>query len=308
VEKLASKVQAALDEARILVLGVQVLVGFGFRAFFDAGFERLPPWARGVKLAALVLELVALGLVVAPGSFHRLAEGGEDTHALLRVTTRALGVALVPFALGLGADVAIGALPAVGARGALAVGGAVVLAAAVAWFGATLVAAAPRRPTEESEMNPSSLDKKIQHVLTEARMALPGAQALIGFQLAVTMHDAFRELPRAAQEVHVAAILLTTASVILLMTPAAYHRIVERGELTERFHRVATALVVAAIAPLACALAAELGVVVLRVSRSAALARAVGGAALVLLAGAWYGFPLVARALRRSGARAGAHA
>ncbi len=299
--------QNALDEARILVLGIQVLVGFGFRAFFDAGFERLPPWAQRVKLAALSLELAALGLVVLPGSWHRLVEGGEDGGAVLRVTTRALAVALLPFALGLGGDVAVGALPVAGARGALALGGAVIVAAALGWYG---VAARParRRAEEEDDMSPTSVEEKIRHVRTEARMVLPGAQALIGFQLAVTTHDAFRELPRSAQWVHVLAILLTTLSVILLMTPAAYHRLVERGELTERFHRVATGLLVAAIAPLACALAAELGLVFYVVFRSAALARAAGGTALAALAGAWYGFPLVARALRRAGARTPVHA
>jgi hypothetical protein len=39
---LGRKVKNALDEARILVLGVQVLLGFQYRGFMEPGYERLP--------------------------------------------------------------------------------------------------------------------------------------------------------------------------------------------------------------------------------------------------------------------------
>lgn len=38
--KLKNKVQNALDEARILILGTQVLIGFGLRVVFEEGFPR----------------------------------------------------------------------------------------------------------------------------------------------------------------------------------------------------------------------------------------------------------------------------
>ena len=47
----------------------------------------------------------------------------------------------------------------------------------------------------------------------------------------------------------------------LLMTPAAYHREVEHGEDTARFHRVASRFVLIAPIPLAFALAGEFFVV-----------------------------------------------
>ena len=61
-------------------------------------------------------------------------------------------------------------------------------------------------------------------------------------------------------------------SVILLMTPAAYHRIVERGEDSERFHRVASKLVIAAMVTLPVGLCGDLFVVVPKVTQSTASA------------------------------------
>jgi len=40
--KLKDKIQNALDEGRMLVLGSQVLLGFQFRSAFEPGFEKLP--------------------------------------------------------------------------------------------------------------------------------------------------------------------------------------------------------------------------------------------------------------------------
>ena len=74
---LAEKLQDALDEWRILVLGIQVLVGFGYRAVFEEGFSGLPRWAQLTKLGSLSLLLLALALVVLPSAWHRLAERGD---------------------------------------------------------------------------------------------------------------------------------------------------------------------------------------------------------------------------------------
>ena len=40
--KLSDKVKTALDETRMLILGVQILVGFQFRTVFEDGFDQLP--------------------------------------------------------------------------------------------------------------------------------------------------------------------------------------------------------------------------------------------------------------------------
>src|SRR6185312_13206726 len=79
VAKLKDKVQDALDENRMMVLGVQVLIGFDYRAVFERGFEWLPRAAQLWKLGSLGVLLVTFALLIAPGADHRIGEEGEDS-------------------------------------------------------------------------------------------------------------------------------------------------------------------------------------------------------------------------------------
>jgi len=309
VASVQSKVQNALDEGRILVLAVQVGIGFEYRSFFEPVFEALPAWARAAKLLGLCLLLVSFALVVLPGPWHQLVEHGEDTVRLHHMAIRAIGGALLPFALALGLELAVATtrVEGLGTGLALAVGAASAVAALALWYALPAAAARSRGPRKEETMSATPIDQKIRHVLTEARMVLPGAQALLGFQLAVTLMEAFGELPREAQLLHLADILLTTLAVILLVAPAAYHRIAEQGEETQHFHRVASRFVLAAMVPLAIAISGDLGVVTYRLLESTAVAALFASASLVLFTGAWFGFALGGRAMRRR-ARVPAHA
>ena len=76
-------------------------------------------------------------------------------------------------------------------------------------------------------------------------------------------------------------LLLVALAVVLLMTPAAYHRIVYAGEDTEDMHQVGSALVTAATAPLALGLAGDVYVVITKIAESPAAGLAAGTLALV---------------------------
>jgi uncharacterized protein DUF6328 len=308
VAKLASRIQNVLDETRILILGAQILLGFDYRAFFEPRFGELPAWARAARLLALCLLVVALAVVVSPSCFHQLVEGGRDTGRLHRFASRAISVALLPIAVALGLDLgaAAPAVEGLGASAALALGLGVTSVAIALWY--ALPAATRRDHHQEDAVGETSLETKIQHVLTEARVVLPGAQALLGFQLAVTMMDAFSALPRTAQLLHLAGMALTALTIVLLLAPAAFHRIAERGEETARFHRLASRLVLAALVPLALALGGDLGIVGYRVSGELRPALGLGGAVVVVCLGAWFGAPLAARLLRRGPSRVPARA
>jgi hypothetical protein len=58
---------------------------------------------------------------------------------------------------------------------------------------------------------------KIEQMLTEARVILPGAQAILGFQLIVTMSHAFSEMPAGAKFAHFAALGAMILTVVLLI-------------------------------------------------------------------------------------------
>src|ERR1051325_3992981 len=107
VAKLKDKIQNALDEGRMLVLGSQVLLGFQFRSVFEPGFAKLPLSSQYLKVFALGLMLLTIGMLLAPGAYHRIVEEGEDTRAQHRFTTRMMNYALLPFSAALGLDVYI---------------------------------------------------------------------------------------------------------------------------------------------------------------------------------------------------------
>ncbi len=88
-------------------------------------------------------------------------------------------------------------------------------------------------------------------------MALPGAQALLGFQFASFLASAFEKLPPAMKSTQLAALCTIAASTILLVAPASWHRIVESGEDSERFYEIAARFLLAAIAFLGAGLGLE---------------------------------------------------
>ena len=51
--ELTKKVKTALDETRMLIMGAQILVGFGFQGVFADAFNQLPTHARFVNAVAL---------------------------------------------------------------------------------------------------------------------------------------------------------------------------------------------------------------------------------------------------------------
>jgi hypothetical protein len=66
VTELSQRVKNAFDEARLLLLVIQVFIGFQFRAPFEPLFTRLTGAARGLEAVGLVLLLTALLMLVAP--------------------------------------------------------------------------------------------------------------------------------------------------------------------------------------------------------------------------------------------------
>src|SRR5438105_6745116 len=85
----------------MLVLGVQVLLGFEYRAFLERGFATLPSSAQIAKLVALCLMVVSLILLVMPSARHRLVERGQDSVRVVAFAQLCAAVALLPFATGI---------------------------------------------------------------------------------------------------------------------------------------------------------------------------------------------------------------
>jgi hypothetical protein len=301
--KLKDKISNALDEGRMLILGAQVLLGFQFRSAFEPLFVKLPQSFQYLKLCGLCLMLITIGLLISPGAYHRIVERGEDTEELHRFTSRVMSLALLPFALALGLDVYLAFGHTVGRTQGLIAGLAATLVALFFWYGMEFMQRAKhehaikegqrmKNEDEDSDSSETKLTDKIKHVLTEARVVLPGAQALLGFQLVTTLMEAFEKLPVSSKYVHLASLTLIALTVIILMMPAAYHRIVERGEETEHFHRFASRAIVAAMVPLALGMCGDFFVVARKITGSATFAIIAAILMLLFFYGLWFGFTL----------------
>jgi len=299
--ELKNRIRNALNETRILVLVAQVIVGFEFQSVFHHGFDALPGPSRILRAGALGLLLLALALLMAPASFHRLVEGGHNSLRLEHFTSVVTTVALVPFAVCLGADFYCASQIVVGNPAALVFGGAMTGLALFLWYGLELLRGR-QGPSTKSGGNPEQtpLKDRIEEVLMETRMVLPGAQALIGFQFSIMLMEKFDELTPTLKVIHLSSLSVTAVSIMLLMAPASYHRIVARGENTEELHRVGSWMLLLAMAFLALGIAGDFLVLLWRVTGSAAWSISGALAIVILFYGLWFGYTLYrARAGRR---------
>lgn len=316
--QLKDKVKTTLDEGRILIIGSQVLLGLQFRSVLEPGFEKLPDHAKYLKLGGLGLLILAIILLIWPGAYHQIVEEGEDTHRLNRFASVVMSVALLPFALGLGSDFFVGTEFLFGRTQAVIASTVALVIALFFWYGLEALQRTKREAEvkEKQEMSKqkgedkegrTKLKDKIQQVLTEVRVVLPGAQALLGFQFASLLMESFEKLPQASKYVHFISLSLVALTVILLMTPSAYHRLVEQGEDTEHFHRVASRLLIAAMIPLALGITGDFYVVAQKITKSDSLSIALAALALLIFYGLWFGYTLYKKQAEEKTARPQLH-
>jgi len=128
--------------------------------------------------------------------------------------------------------------------------------------------------------------------LDEARMVLPGIQAVFGFQLIAVFNERFGQLSDALRVAHFASLSLVVLAVALIMTPAAYDRLAEPDVVTRRFLATTATLLTTAMAVFGCAIAVEMFVVASMVTGNASLGVAASIVALALFAGLWFVLPL----------------
>ncbi len=313
--QLKDKISHVLDESRLLLIGSQVVLGIQYRSILEPGFESLPFVTQLLKLFGLFALLVAIAVLIAPTAYHRIVERGEISEELHRYATRTALFALFPLALGLGIDMYMAAEKIIG-RKAGVIGGVATFGFAIFfWYVLEVVRKTQRASdvVEKKEMNEQTkeetkeetkedgdekLKDKIKHVLTEARMVLPGAQALLGFQFIAILMESFEKLPHASQYVHLFSLAMIAITVVLLMTPAAYHRIVEQGEDTEHFHRFASRMIIAAMVPLALGICGDVYVVVNKVLDSQLVAVVSAIVILALFWELWFGLTIYRRTQR----------
>jgi hypothetical protein len=157
-----------------------------------------------------------------------------------------------------------------------------------------------QKPAGTGKVERIELDTATTHILEECRMVLPGIQALFGFQLIAVFNQGFGEkLSQVEQLVHLSALVLTVLATVLVMTPAALHRQAQPMEVSERFVWLGSNLILAAMYPLAVAVALDVYVVTSVISKSDKTGVLVAIAVLLVFIAFWIVVPHREKRFRR---------
>jgi hypothetical protein len=296
---IEQRFQVSLDESRLLMLATQILFGFQLSTVFTDQFRTFTLTMRQVDAAALLLMVVALALLLTPPSQHRLVERGHITGRVRTAVTRYTEAALLPFCISLGLDIYLVFTHGFGESVGIAAGTLIFILSLLLWYVAEFVYRVwilerDRNVTKTKDAQTDIVTRCTQ-LLTEARIALPGAQALLGFQLAVMMTGAFKTLPEESRLVHGASLLCIAVCLVLLVAPAAFHRIAFDGNDTEQFYGIGARMVTLALLPLALGVSGDIYVAMVSILANDVAAIATAAGAFVTLSAFWLFYPLFLR-------------
>jgi hypothetical protein len=146
---------------------------------------------------------------------------------------------------------------------------------------------------------PASLEEETRTVIEEARMVLPGIQAFFGFQLIAVFNKRFQDFTHTEQILHLIALFLLAVAIALIMTPAAYHRIAERGMVSRHFVELASRFLECAMLPLMLSITIDFFLLTRFIVRDSTLSTAVAVVTILMFFGLWFLFPWTQK-LRRN--------
>ena len=136
--------------------------------------------------------------------------------------------------------------------------------------------------------------ERYQELLGELRTIIPGVQVLFAFLLTAPFSARFHLLDGTGHNTYFVSLTVTALATIVLMTPAALHRLAPRAERAARI-RVGVRLTIAGMVLLATAVATALFVVTRFVFESAVAGAVVASAVAFAAFTMWFVFPLFVR-------------
>jgi hypothetical protein len=147
-----------------------------------------------------------------------------------------------------------------------------------------------RRDESEAER----LDRNLDQLLQEERVALPGVQVLFAFLLTVPFSQGFPSLTDFQRDAYFIVLALTAIATVLLIAPTAYHRILFREGRKPQIVGFANRVVIIGLGVLGLAMVTAVALIA-HVVFGEAMAIVAGVLALTLVAVLWYALPLAAR-------------
>lgn len=84
---------------------------------------------------------------------------------------------------------------------------------------------APERREQRTEDEQERLNRELEELLNEVRVAMPGVQVLFGFLLAVPFQQGFDTITASQRLLYFATLLAAAVATAFFIAPTAYHRI-----------------------------------------------------------------------------------
>jgi hypothetical protein len=147
------------------------------------------------------------------------------------------------------------------------------------------------RDSGREETEKERLDRNLQELLGELRVALPGVQVLFAFLLVVPFNQRFVEITNFQRTTYFVTLLLASAATACLIAPTAHHRIEFRAQDKKRIVFQATRLSIAGLALLAAAMTGAVMLITDMLYRSTTVA-IVAAAIGLLFALLWFAWPV----------------
>jgi hypothetical protein len=138
----------------------------------------------------------------------------------------------------------------------------------------------PRADEDEKER----IDRELQELLQELRVAIPGVQVLFAFLLTIPFAQGFTRMSSGERYTYFASLLSVAAATALLISPTSYHRIHFRSGEKKRLLFTSNRLAIAGLFLLAVAISLALYVI------TSFLFSAGSAWIVALLAAAWFGW------------------
>lgn len=112
----------------------------------------------------------------------------------------------------------------------------------------------PKNPSERQESEEERLNRELDQLLNELRVAMPGVQILFAFLLAVPFQQRFAHVSEFQEQVYFVTLLAAAATSAFFIAPVAYHRLVFRERDKPHLIKLSSRFALAGLIALAVAM------------------------------------------------------
>lgn len=141
---------------------------------------------------------------------------------------------------------------------------------------------------DNTKRSSEDVSRKLDEMLQETRVIVPGAMAIMGFQFAVFFNSGFRALENPQKYMHLVNLLMFTIAVVMLISLVPRHQIRYGGRDRIKLYRQTRRVIIVALCFIAVGFSGDIYVASDITMRSDLGAALLSGAMLIFIISAWF--------------------